>query len=432
MLKISFFVLLFLIESTGAIAFANPLVGLKSVSDNAGQTLSYSQASSSDGATLVFNLASGESVTISHVAGKVDVSTTSSSELDLVLSFKPEKEWLADTSQYARPFVFVDGDVSKVEMDSEDPIPASRLLGIAGRIYTLAVAAEVPLQLEKVPAPAEEMDDVPLEALLVGVDNLSRSSALSLSIYDGIKSKENYQEFDSRLMELFYWDFWEFLRWFCFGIGFVVNQIFLISGNWIVTIFAMAILIRIVIHPVAAWGLKSQEKTKAVMAKIKPQLDEIDRDFKGLEKNEKVLDVYKQHGISPFAGMKSMLPLMLQIPFFIALYAILNEEFRLSVANFLWITDLSQPDMLFELPFSIPLLGIYINLLPILMGAVSVIGAMTSPTSSGGEKSSLYIMAAMFTILFYNFPAGLVLYWTLSNLLQTTHQSIRVYRAGGA
>lgn len=166
------------------------------------------------------------------------------------------------------------------------------------------------------------------------IENLSQSSPISLWIYNGVKSREAFGNFDSRLIDLFYSNLWSVLRWFSLGVGFAVNQIFLLTNNWIFTIVLMAILIKLVNHPASAWGLRTQEKTKANMNKIKPQLDQIGKNYKGLEKNEKIMEVYKEHGISPFAGMSAIVPILLQIPFFIALYAILSEEYRLSDANF--------------------------------------------------------------------------------------------------
>jgi membrane protein insertase Oxa1/YidC/SpoIIIJ len=99
--------------------------------------------------------------------------------------------------------------------------------------------------------------------------------------------------------------------------------------------------------------------------------------------------------------------------------------------SFLWIRDLSYPDSIAILPFVLPLLGAGVNLLPILMTLISVAASLTQPAGSmtpnliTRQRRNLLLMATGFFLLFYPFPASMVLYWTTSNTLQLVEQTIR-------
>tara|TARA_B100001971_G_scaffold101327_1_gene93395 strand:- start:86 stop:472 length:387 start_codon:yes stop_codon:yes gene_type:complete len=115
---------------------------------------------------------------------------------------------------------------------------------------------------------------------------------------------------------------------------------------------------------------------------------------------------------------------LIQIPVFIAVFDMLGESILLKQQSLLWIKDLSMPDHWMNLPFLIPFFGESFNLLPLLMMLVTALGAFffqdqhLQGTLLKQQKRKLYLMAFAFFILFYTFPAGMVLYWTTSNSLQ--------------
>ena len=123
--------------------------------------------------------------------------------------------------------------------------------------------------------------------------------------------------------------------------------------------------------------------------------------------------------MTPFYGMKSGLGLLLQIPVFFAAYHTLDEAFLLHGRSFLWISDLAQPDRAALLPVALPWLGDGLNLLPFAMTGVTLIASRlhrgADPQAGSGQRLGLYAMAAAFFVLFYAFPAGMVLYWTANN-----------------
>ncbi|HUX20178.1 MAG TPA: membrane protein insertase YidC, partial [Spirochaetia bacterium] len=123
------------------------------------------------------------------------------------------------------------------------------------------------------------------------------------------------------------------------------------------------------------------------------------------------------------------LPLLLQMPVFFALYYLLNSEFSLRGAVFIpgWITDLSQPESILHLPFTIPLIGwTDIRLLPIIYVGTQLISSrlMQNPdvATSSNMKMITYLMPVMFFFILYNAPSGLILYWTVMNILTVAQQ----------
>jgi YidC/Oxa1 family membrane protein insertase len=121
---------------------------------------------------------------------------------------------------------------------------------------------------------------------------------------------------------------------------------------------------------------------------------------------------------------------LIQLPIFIALFNVLGQVFELRDASFLWIATLAEPDRLFALGFDIPILGGYFNLLPVLMAVstLAAIGMSSPPAEDAGAKKRrtmmLVLMALGFFVLFYPFPAGMVLYWTMANVLHTMQQGV--------
>ena len=133
------------------------------------------------------------------------------------------------------------------------------------------------------------------------------------------------------------------------------------------------------------------------------------------------MELFKKYKVNPLGGC---LPLFFQFPIFIALYQVLFRFVELKGASFLWIQDLSLPDRAFALPFKIPFLGNYFNILPILIMIVGLIQQKitTSKASSKEQKSMGLFFSVFLGVIFYNFPSALVLYWFVQNLLTFAYQ----------
>ena len=199
-----------------------------------------------------------------------------------------------------------------------------------------------------------------------------------------------------------------------------LNFFFRYLGNYGIAIILLTVVIKIVFYPLSKHGLKSMKD----MQKLQPQMAALKQRYKDDKQrmNKELMELYKRHKINPLGGC---LPMILQIPVFIALYEVLYVALELRHAPFmLWITDLSAPDTLMVLPEGLPLLGgSAFGPLPLLMGASMFIQQKMTPTAMDPAQAKMMMfMPIIFTFMFLNFPTGLVLYWLVNNILQIGQQ----------
>jgi YidC/Oxa1 family membrane protein insertase len=140
--------------------------------------------------------------------------------------------------------------------------------------------------------------------------------------------------------------------------------------------------------------------------------------------NQELMGLYKIYKINPMGGC---LPMILQIPVFFALYRMLYQAIELRHAPFFgWINDLSAPDRLFNFDFTIPFMQppYGIPVLTIIMGATMFLQQKMTPTAGDPTQAKMMrLMPLFFTVIFINFPSGLVLYWLVNNVLSILQQS---------
>jgi YidC/Oxa1 family membrane protein insertase len=166
-------------------------------------------------------------------------------------------------------------------------------------------------------------------------------------------------------------------------------------------------------------------KSMRDMQKLQPKMKELRETHKGdpTRLNQDMMKLYKEHGVNPVGGC---FPMLLQMPVFIALFQVLSRTIELRRAPFmLWMNDLSAPDMIARLPFTVPFIGDTLSLLPILMG-VAMFVQQKMQTSDPKQAAMTYMMPVVFTVLFFRFPSGLVLYWLVNNILTIGHQYLMV------
>jgi YidC/Oxa1 family membrane protein insertase len=124
--------------------------------------------------------------------------------------------------------------------------------------------------------------------------------------------------------------------------------------------------------------------------------------------------------------------MLLQMPVFFALFRTLQSSFEMRQAPFVsWISDLSEPDRLFHLPFTLPVLGDWFNILPILMGIASFVQMKLTPKTTTSDdpqakmqQKMMQIFPLVFPFILYSFPSGLVLYWTTSTVIGIGEQML--------
>jgi len=188
--------------------------------------------------------------------------------------------------------------------------------------------------------------------------------------------------------------------------------------NYGVVIIVFALIIKIALHPLSKTSMKSMKKMQA----LNPLMTEIREKYKdNPEKmNQQIMNLYKEYGVNPAAGC---LPLLLQMPILFALWSVLRSSIELRQANFIWwIHDLSIPDTVLTLPFTIPLLGMNeVSGLALAMGVTMFIQQKMTVTDPR-QKAMVWMMPIMLTLLFNSLPSGLNLYYFVFNLFSIVQQ----------
>ena len=218
-------------------------------------------------------------------------------------------------------------------------------------------------------------------------------------------------------------------RRFLFGwlesiLKFILQMIVQVVPNYGIAIIILTIIVKALLFPLTH---KSYESTSR-MQTLQPKIQELREKHKDnpQKMNAEMAELYKKEGVNPLGGC---LPMLLQFPFFIAMFGLFNNHFDLRGATFIpgWITDLSAPDSILHFDFTIPLIGWNdIRLLPILFLGSQILTSMlmqsSTAQSSGQMKFMQFGLPVMFFFILYNMPSGLLVYWIFSNLLTLGQQ----------
>ena len=200
------------------------------------------------------------------------------------------------------------------------------------------------------------------------------------------------------------------------GLTTLLSTIVKYVGNYGIAIIILTILVRLLLLPLTL----KQEKSMKKMRDIQPELDALKEKYKDKpqEFQKATAEVYKKHNVNPLAGC---LPLLIQMPIFIALFYVFSGNSIPNNASFLWF-NLKQPDKLF-------MIGKFaVNLLPILNTIITFAQQkMISNASKGQEtnptmQSMMYTMPLLMLILFYQMPSGVTLYYLISGILSIAQQ----------
>lgn len=196
--------------------------------------------------------------------------------------------------------------------------------------------------------------------------------------------------------------------------------------NWGLVIIVFSIMIKIVLHPLTKSSMKSMKKMQA----LQPLMEELKVKYKDdpQKMNSAVMNLYKEYGVNPAGGC---LPMLLQMPILYALYMVFRSAIQLRQASFVWwIKDLSIPDVIYTLPFNLPIFGIKdISGLAVFMGVTMFVQQKMS-VKDPRQKMMIWMMPIMWVLLFMSFPSGLNLYYTTFNLLAIAQQMIINKQAG--
>lgn len=185
----------------------------------------------------------------------------------------------------------------------------------------------------------------------------------------------------------------------------MLEKIHGLVGNWGWAIIWLTVLIKAVFFPLSAASYKSMARMKNVAPRMK-ELQERHKDDRA-KLNQAMMELYRVEKVNPAGGC---LPIVVQIPFFIALYSVLLASVEVRGAPWLgWIHDLAAPDPFYILPV-------------IMMASMFVQFKLNPPPPDPTQAKIMMIMPLVFGVTFFFFPAGLVLYWVVNNLLSIAQQ----------
>lgn len=186
-----------------------------------------------------------------------------------------------------------------------------------------------------------------------------------------------------------------------------------IFHNYGAAVIGLAITVNLFLFPLTFKSLKAMKEMQA----LQPHIEKLRTEHKDNPQklNKEIMELYRKHKVNPAGGC---LPMLLQMPVFFSLYGVLMRAIELRGARFLWIKDLASPDAFMTFSGRVPLIGSTLNLLPLLMMAVSFVQQkITNPTTANDQQKAMgMMMPVLLGVIFYNFPSGLALYFLTNSL----------------
>jgi YidC/Oxa1 family membrane protein insertase len=206
------------------------------------------------------------------------------------------------------------------------------------------------------------------------------------------------------------------MRWFGVPILFLMNWTYKHVGNYGVAIILLTVISKVLFYPLTVKSMRSMKAMQALQPQVNALRSKYQKDAQALQRE--TLALYRKHKVNPMGGC---LPMIAQVPIFYALYLALSVSVELQNARFLcfgrlfgvdlWICDLAAQDPTY--------------VLPVLMGVTMFIQQKMTPTMGDPRQAKMMLfMPVIFTFMFLNLPSGLVLYWTVSNVLQILQQKL--------
>ncbi len=242
-------------------------------------------------------------------------------------------------------------------------------------------------------------------------------AAKEVETIDAYAENQNIKKFDLVID-------WGWFYFFTKPLFFIIDYLFKYSGNFGIAIVIITIGIRLIFFPLANYSFRSMAKMKAVQPEMM-RLKELHKEDK-VKLQQEMMSLYRKEKINPASGC---LPVLIQIPFFFAIYKMLFISLEMRHQPFFgWIKDLSDkdPTSLFNLfglipwdPPSFLIIGIW----PILMGASMWVQQKLNPAPADPVQAKIFAFFPLFlTIILASFPSGLVVYWTVNNVLTIAQQ----------
>ena len=298
------------------------------------------------------------------------------------VSFSGKTDWVAIRNKY-----FINALISKSSFGGS----------LSGSSYQLNNESIIPVYKMELDFPSSE---------------ISVSQFLGPLDVDVIESSNTYLD---RVMNFGWLPIQPFSR----SVLWLLKKLHVLGINYGIILILFAFMIRIITGPLTKKSFESTQR----MQKIQPRLKKIQEKYKNDSQrlNKEMVALYKETGVNPLGGC---LPMLIQMPLLFSLFIVFRSTIEFRGAPFFgWINNLSQPDTIFDLSFSIPLYGNQIAFLPFLLGiSMFLTQRLSMATMDKNTKPMMYMMTGFFFVLFNSFPSGLNLYYTVYNFLNYFQQ----------
>ncbi len=378
-------------------------------------------ASSADGLTIVRTLTfRGDSYLI-NAEYKVENTTDKSVQVSPALSLDNEPfAHASESSQFlfSGPAAYVNGALveTKPKTLAEKPVVLQGKVSWTGFVDNYFMTSVVPATGNPVSVTLQGSEKQVRTLISEGIQTIGahEAKAYTYTLYFGPKKLQILETAGNDLAKSVDFGWFDILGkpmlW-------LLNFFHQYSGNYGVAIILLTMLIKLVFWPITQKGMSSMKN----MQKLQPKIAKLRERYKDdpSKMNQEMMTLYKTYKVNPVGGC---LPMLIQIPFFFALYQVLLAAIELRHAPFLlWMTDLSAPDRLW-IGFDIPYLH-GIPILTLLMGASMFFQQKMTPTTADPAQARIMqFLPVVFTVMFINFASGLVLYWLINNLLSILQQ----------
>ena len=319
------------------------------------------------------------------------------------------------------PIAFINDkyqDIAPDDIEDQDTYTGTiDWAGYTSQYFMTAVMPQTPMTAK---LKLSYANDIAINRFVQKIDRLDpgKQGQYDYTYYMGPKSYKLLSKYDNNLAKAINFGWFDIIAK---PLLITMNTIHDFIPNYGIAIILLTILIKLVFWPLGTKSYKSMNEMK----KVQPLMMELREKYKNdkTRMNQEVMGLYKTYKVNPASGC---LPLLVQMPIFFALYRMLYQAIELRHAPFFgWIKDLSAPDRLLNFDFTIPFMDAPagIPVLTLLMGASFLLQQKMTPTAGDPMQAKMMMLMPIFmTVLFINFPAGLVLYMFVNNIISMGQQ----------
>lgn len=304
-----------------------------------------------------------------------------------------------------------------VQVDDELLAPSTQ------RIETRQVVETVRHRIRGIKADRRGIYDSSLNVLTIEVPDLAPGLTwnIKLQVYDGALSDADLR--DSAFYDLLYATVFPPLRTLTIQVERLLLFLAELTSSHGIAIILFAVCVRLLTLPVNLWASRRQRDFAAVSTKMDPLIANARSSLKGAAQSERILEIYKQYGVNPISGLLGSVGLFVQIPVLMCVFGVTTESAGFAGVGFWLLDDLSEPDRMLSLGFSIPILGAYLNVLPLILGGCLWVSGRVAGFEGQTTRSGM-VLSLMMVLFFYSFASSLVLYWIVVTLARIPEQQL--------